>query len=391
MPWLNWGMATTFVFFQFFLQATAGLMAAKWSLDFQLTKTQVGSLSAAFFLAYVIMQIPVGLAYDRFGTRKILISASILLCLGIFGLGLSQQYWQAYLSRLIMGCGSAFGFVGMLYVTASWFSNRHFTMLVGISETLAMIGVALGEIGMASLITHLGWRITMYLVGCCAIVVALCVIFIIQDPEDRSLSVEKETISLSKALQQVLRNPQVWFAGFYGFAMISIVNAIANLWGVPFLVHRYPGMSLYTVSTMMSVVFIGSGIGGPFCAWLVQCGINRQKVMTLFALLTFLFYSLVIYWKVYFLGIVYCLLFITGFFSAAYILVFGVVKDSITKELHGTALSTANMILMMSALIQQPLLGKLLELHFNFEQTLSVITVALVVATILSLALDKHA
>lgn len=48
MPWLNWGMATTYVFFQFFLQATAGLMASKWSLDFQLSKTQVGSLSALF-------------------------------------------------------------------------------------------------------------------------------------------------------------------------------------------------------------------------------------------------------------------------------------------------------------------------------------------------------
>lgn len=47
------------------------------------------------------------------------------------------------------------------------------------------------------------------------------------------------------------------------------------------------------------------------------------------------------------------------------------------------------MILMMSALILQPLLGKSLELHFNFEQTLSIITAVLVIATLLSLVLDK--
>lgn len=389
MPWLNWGMATTYVFFQFFLQATAGLMASQWSLDFQLSKTQVGSLSASFFLAYVIMQIPVGLAYDRFGARKILISASILLSLGTFGLGLSHSYGQAYLARFIMGSGSAFGFIGMLYVTASWFSNRHFTMLVGISETLAMMGVALGEIGMASLITHVGWRVTMYLVGCCAIFVTILVIFIIQDPEH--VSEEKEKISLSKSLKQVLRNPQVWLAGLYGFAMISIINAIANLWGIPFLVHRYPAMSLYTISTLMSVIFIGAAIGGPFCAWLVQCGIKRQIVMTIFATLTLLCYSCVVYLKIDFLGILYFLLFLTGFFSSAYILVFGVVKDSVTQERRGTALSTSNMILMMSALILQPLLGKSLELHFNFEQTLSIITATLVIATLLSLVLDKKA
>ena len=49
LPWLNWGITTTFVLFQFFMQATAGLMANRWAIDFSISQTQVGNLSAAFF------------------------------------------------------------------------------------------------------------------------------------------------------------------------------------------------------------------------------------------------------------------------------------------------------------------------------------------------------
>jgi MFS family permease len=90
VPWLNWGVAVSFVLSQFFLQAASGLMAASWQNDLQLTTTQLGFLSAVFFIAYVVMQIPVGLAYDRFSARKILLVASVLLCTGTFGLGLSH-------------------------------------------------------------------------------------------------------------------------------------------------------------------------------------------------------------------------------------------------------------------------------------------------------------
>ncbi|KTD62510.1 MFS transporter [Legionella spiritensis] len=390
MPWLNWATATIYVFFQFFLQATAGLMAARWRIDFELTRTQVGSLSGAFFVAYVLMQIPVGLAYDRFGARKILISASVLLCVGIFGLGLSQEYWQAYLARLVMGCGSAFGFVGMLYVTSSWFSNRHFTMLVGISETLALMGVALGEVGMAWLITHYGWRITMYMAGGCALILTVVVVFIIRDPV-KNIPVEvNEWVPLGRAFKKVIRNRQVWLAGLYGFAMISIINVVANLWGIPFFVQRYPAMSLHTASTMISIIFIGTGIGGPFHAWLIQRFSARQVIMTGCVCLTLLLYSMVLYWSTLPFWMLYGLLFLTGFFSSAYILVFGVVKDSINRELQGTALSAANMLLMMSAPLLQPLVGKLLELEFNFEQALSIIVITLVAAVFLSLGLDKN-
>lgn len=372
LPWLNWGATTSFVLFQFFLQTASGLMAAGWQADFQLTTTEVGSLSAAFFISYVIMQIPVGFAYDRFGARKILITASILLCTGTFALAFSQVYWQAFFARMIMGIGSAFGFVGMLYVTASWFSGRHFALLVGISETLAMMGVALGEVGMAWIISHYGWRFTMMIGGWCALGVALFVIIFVRDHASQLTKENKESeqsLSFVAAIKDVIGNKQIW--------------------GVPFFLHQHHPISLHTAGIMMSMVFIGIGIGGPFNAWLVQRWKKRQVLMSLFALITTILFGMILYMPGLPLWSLSILLGLLGFFSSTYIQVFAVVKDAVAVGVRATALSTTNMLLMASAPLLQPLVGKLLQLNYTFPQALSVIFFLLALTVVLSFGLDK--
>lgn len=390
LPLLNWAIATSFVLFQFFLQATAGLMAASWKIDFNLTATELGSLSAAFFITYVLMQIPVGLAYDRLGARKVLITASFMLAVGIFSLAFSQVYWQAFAARLLMGMGSGFGFVGMLYVTATWFSGRQFALLIGLAETLAMMGVALAEVGMAWVVTHYGWRFTLIIAGCCVLMVVLLALLFIEDQADYLSQEERRSDSLYSTLKQVLLNQQVWVAGLYGFAMVSIINVFATLWGVPFIKQHYHPISLHTVASLISMIFLGIGIGGPFLAWLTGFYNKRRLFMGCFALATSLLLMLIIYVPRLPLWELYLLLFLLGFFSSGYIQVFAVVKDAVTIRHRGAALSAANMIVMSSALLLQPLVGKALFLGFSYPQALSLLVLVLSVAIILSFYLDRN-
>ncbi|ARG98389.1 MFS transporter [Legionella micdadei] len=389
LPWLNWITTTSFALFQFYLQTMAGLMATEWKKDFHLTSTEVGALSSAFFISYVLMQIPVGLAYDRFGPRKILILASCLLSLGIFSLAFSQSYWQAYIARLIMGAGSAFGFVGMLHVTSSWFSARYFALLIGISETLAMLGVAGGEIGMALIITHYSWRATMILAGCCALVVTIIITLVIRNQPSSMQKNKGEHLTLGSALKQTLSNKQVWLAGYYGFAMFAIVNVVVTLWGVPFCMQKFQPLSLESAGGMMSMIFIGIGIGGPLTAWLIERWKQRRMLMGFFNGLTAALFAILLYVPELSLWQLYPILLLMGFFSSCYIQSFAVVKDAVPDTIRATALSTCNMILMMSAPLLQPAVGKLLEMDLTFSQALSIVLVALIINIVISLSLDK--
>ncbi|WP_043874397.1 MFS transporter [Legionella massiliensis] len=386
--WLNWMVSTCFALFQFFLQAAAGLMATGWQNDFQLTSGQVGTLSAAFFISYTLMQVPVGLIFDRFGARKILIIATIIMVAGCFSLALSQVYWQAILARLVMGIGSSFGFVGMLYVTSSWFSGRYFALFIGVSETLAMLGVALGEIGMATIISTYGWRYTMIVVGCVATVMTGAVILIIRDHASLS-DKNKKALPIVRALKEVLSNRQVWLAGYYGFALFSIVNVVVTLWGIPFLIERYYPLTLDVAGAMMSMVFLGIAIGGPFNAWLIQRWKHRQLFMQLFALVTTILFALTIYIPKFSPPGLYFIFLSLGIFSSSYIQVFAIVKDTVSTAVQATALSVTNMIVMISAPLLQPLVGLLLEKKYSFTQSLSLISIILIINLITSFALDK--
>jgi MFS family permease len=390
LAWMSWAIATSFVLFQFFLQAAAGLMAASWKNDFQLTATELGTVSASFFLTYVILQIPVGLAYDRLGIRKVLLMASLVLMAGIFALAASQTYWQAILARMAMGFGSGFGFVGMLYVTATFFPRNQFALLVGIAETSAMMGVALSEVGMAWIISHFGWRPALFASGCISALIVLLVFIFIHDKRHFIQQEKTEHLSIFKSIKKVILNPHIWIASIYGFAMSSIINVFATFWGVPFVKIQYQPISLHTVGSLISMVFIGIGLGGPLIAWLVQKYERRRFFMSLFSFLTLILLITTLFIPRHPLWLLYLLLFALGFFSSGYIQIYAVVKDCVNDSYRGTALSTANMILMSAPLIMQPAIGHALFSGYTYPQALSLIVIIIGLAFILSFFIDRH-
>lgn len=384
--WFSWGITTTFVLVQFFLQASAGVVAKKWQIDFHLTPTQLGTLTSAFYISYVGMQIPVGYCYDRFRARTVLCWSSGLLCVGILCLSLSQVFWQAFLSRILMGVGSSFGFVGMLYVTSSWFSSHRFALLVGVAETLGMIGVALVEVIMGWIITHYDWRTMMLISGLIMAGVHLLIICFVYD---REVTKVRNPISLLSAIKYVMSSKQVWWAGVYGFAMFSIINVLVALWGIPFLRYSYPALNLQSASIMMALVFVGAGIGAPLNGWLNRYAENKYPQLTVSAAITLLLFTIIInvpHLQISTLGM---LLFAIGVSSSSYVQVFALIREGVDKPFQATALAATNMILMSSAPFLQPLVGKLLDMQFSYAQSLSVIEVVLLMAFFLSLYSSK--
>ena len=299
LPWINWGIATTFVLFQFFLQTVAGVMVDAWARDFHLSHLAVSNLSAMFFYTYVLCQVPLGIAYDRFGARRILLFAAFLLVIGCYLLYTAESYGLALLARAVMGMGSSFGFVGMLYASANWFPVKRFALMVGLAETLGMMGVALGESLLAWLMTNGGWRPIMLYCAIAGGIVAVLVYFFVSDNAPYkavtdNANEKKHQLSLKESLLTAMQCKSIWLAGFYGFAMFGLVNVFTSLWGVPFLRDQY-GVDLHLAASLISMIFVGIAIGGPFNGWLsAKLGV-RQPIMLGFCLMTLCLMSAAIY------------------------------------------------------------------------------------------------
>jgi len=363
--YLVWLTATFFAFFQFFLQTATGVIGTEWQQDFHLSEVELSNLSSAFFYTYALMQIPAGILFDRFQPRYILASSAGVLTLGIFLLVYTDQYSVAFIARLLMGAGSAFGFIGMLQVCATNFPANRFAFMVGLSEGIAMSSVTFSIILLNWLVTHYSWRIAMAGCGCITFLIMLATYFFIRDQtiKPHQAAQQLTVCSIAKTLKNIFTHPQVLLGSIYSFFMFAIVNAFTSLWGISFLMATN-SLDKQTAANMVAMVFIGIAIGGPLSGWLSKIWEGARNILIGCAALATIVMSLIVFCPGIPSALLFVLFFLAGMFCSAYIQCFAVIKDSVPAAIRATALATSNMIIMIGAPILQLTIGWLLQNHF---------------------------
>jgi MFS family permease len=104
-------------------------MTSELMRSFGIGAKDLGTLSAFYFYAYVVMQIPTGVLVDSWGARKLLIAGSISAAAGTLLFGVTENYAVACLGRAIIGGATAVGWIVLLKLATHWFPSRRFAML----------------------------------------------------------------------------------------------------------------------------------------------------------------------------------------------------------------------------------------------------------------------
>jgi len=72
-----------------------------------------------------LLDVFVGFLLDRFGSRRIILTASILICLGFLMLSQVHSLTTFYLSFVLIACGATgFGTLVCAWIISRWFSKR---------------------------------------------------------------------------------------------------------------------------------------------------------------------------------------------------------------------------------------------------------------------------
>ena len=86
------------------------------------------------------MQIPAGVIIDKYN-RKIVIGIATSLCVfGNFLFSATNHYEVAFVGRILMGIGSAFGFIGAAKMAAMWLPKRYFSTFIGFATIIGILG-----------------------------------------------------------------------------------------------------------------------------------------------------------------------------------------------------------------------------------------------------------
>jgi len=128
------------------------------SLDLHLDPTRKGVLLSSFFWSYTFMQIPIGLAVDRFPIRWFYAGMFAIwsLACGLTGFVTSLAVFIGL--RILLGIGESIYFPGGTKTVSLLFEPNHRGLPSGIFNSGTRAGIVVGGIVLPWMIVSFGWR-----------------------------------------------------------------------------------------------------------------------------------------------------------------------------------------------------------------------------------------
>lgn len=365
-PVLIISLCACFLFYKYVLQIYPSVITEQLMGEFQLTGAGLGNLAATFYYAYMITQLFVGVMLDKYSARWITSAAIFCCAVGVTLFSQSHTALAAGLSRTLMGVGVAFATVAYMKLASVWFSPRRYALITGLLASSAMAGAVFGQAPLSWLVGLLGWRHCLFGVGLAGFILALLFTFTVRDAprSENQISAPKKPHVSVKDVLQVFKNKQNWLLTFYSGLAFSPVAVFGGLWGNPFLQQAYD-LSKTEAASMVSLVFIGLGVGSPLFGMFSDAIGNRRQVMLYGTLLSFVAVCLILYCHPMPTWLLGTLLFTFGFALGAFPLVFAIGKELNSLKLTATVIAMLNASDAVLDAITEPAIGKFLDLGWD--------------------------
>ncbi|KXU83913.1 hypothetical protein CI15_25655 [Paraburkholderia monticola] len=155
-----WILTFAYLLSQFFRSYLA-VVAPQLIAGYGLTEKMFGSFAGAFFLTFAVAQLPLGVAFDRFGVGR---PTTLCMCVGTAGaaaLPLTHDATVALASQAALGVGCAPIFMGLLnYVLVSGHGPRQ-VRLVTVASGIGILGALIAALPLAWATSKIGWRSAM--------------------------------------------------------------------------------------------------------------------------------------------------------------------------------------------------------------------------------------
>jgi ACS family glucarate transporter-like MFS transporter len=135
------------------------------SREFHLSPVAMGYLLSAFVWSYALFLIPMGLAIDRYGTKRVATAGIVTWSAATAFVGTAWSYPSIFIALLVLGVGESSSNPVGGKVIREWIPASERGVFNAIFNSGSYAGPAFGSALVAVLIHLLGWRVSFFLAG----------------------------------------------------------------------------------------------------------------------------------------------------------------------------------------------------------------------------------
>lgn len=357
--WVVWFIAALFFFVMYVSRVAPGVIINDIMRDWHIKATLVGSVAGFFYYAYILMQVPVGLILDKGNPVRVLIMSLFLCVIGNILFTTTDHVFVGQASRVLIGIGSAFAFAGSIKTAVIWFKGEHLGVVSGLTQTMGMLGAAVGEWGIALLSDSYHWREIMWFVTISMVVVLILMLVFLRLPKDHQSS-QADDVDLWRIFTMVMGNKQTWINGCYAAFIFLPTLVFGESWG-PLYLEKVKGLNHSSASMVCSMIFVGWVIGGV-CIGAFSDYIGRRRPILLgSAVISFAMMTAVLYLHDLSQSMLIVMMILYGIANTGLVASYAVAGEINPQAATGLSMATVNMLSIILGAAMLPVIGMVLD------------------------------
>src|SRR6185503_17538548 len=181
------------------------VLAPTLAAEFGLSAGGLGLLSSMYFFSFAFCQLPVGLAMDRFGPRRVNATLLLVAALGGFGFAHAETAGAAMAARALIGIGVSVALMSSLTAFVLWYPAERLSTMNAIAFSVGMIGAMAVTVPLELLLRVWPWREAFMLIV--AVSVAVSLVLWLWVPERKAQPRSETFLDQVEDLKKLLTDP----------------------------------------------------------------------------------------------------------------------------------------------------------------------------------------
>ncbi len=267
-------------FLSYGLRSVNAVIAPELIRDLGITSADMGLLTSTYFLAFGLVQLPLGLLLDRFGPRRVEAALLLLAAAGCAMFGAGQTLTTLVLGRALIGVGVSSCLMASFKAFSQWFPVERLPSLTATIMVAGGLGALCASVPVEAALPMLGWRGMFFLFA--ALLVASAG-FLMTVPDRTALAHGEPLGQQVRTLLGIFGKRVFWRFAPQGCLSSGGFMAVQGLWAVPWLmeVNGAVRADAAGVLFLLGLAMLSGFIFVATCSrWLSRNGVAPMTLLT---------------------------------------------------------------------------------------------------------------
>ena len=221
-------------FLSYGLRSVNAVIAPELMQELSITAAGLGLLTSAYFLAFGLFQLPLGLLLDRFGPRRVEAALLMVAAAGCALFGIGTTLVTLAVARALIGLGVSACLMASFKAFSQWFPADRLPSLTATIMVAGGLGALSASVPVEAALPVFGWRGMFFLFAGLLVMTAG---FLMTVPDHAADGYRESFGKQIRTLGGIYGNRIFWRFAPQGCLISGGFMAIQGLWAVPWLIE----------------------------------------------------------------------------------------------------------------------------------------------------------